>query len=153
MNVDSIGIGYNFALHLQDLGFPIDLVNVGEPSRDPEKFANAKAEFYWGLRMRFEARDVTALNDELAMSQLAGIRNQHNPRGQIQIESKEEARKRGVKSPDRAEAIMLAFANRTPGIIEYYRDRCNAPEKDDGTASTNELVAAYERVRKEGLDE
>jgi len=31
-------------------------------------------------------------------------------RGQVVIESKEEARKRGVRSPDRAEAVMLAFA-------------------------------------------
>jgi hypothetical protein len=35
--------------------------------------------------------------------------------------SKEEARKRGVRSPDRAEALMLAFADRTPGILRYYQ--------------------------------
>jgi len=153
VNVDSIGIGYNFALHLQDLALPVELINVGEPSRDPEKFANAKAEFYWGLRMRLEAGDAGGLGDELLISQLAGIRYRHNPRGQIQIESKEEARKRGVKSPDRAEAVMLAFANRTPGIIEYYRDLANAGEEGISMASTNELIAEYERVRKEAQKE
>jgi len=153
VNVDSIGIGYNFALHLQDLGFPVELINVGEPSRDAEKFANAKAEFYWGLRMRFEAGDVSGLDDELVISQLAGIRYRHNPRGQIQIESKEEARKRGVKSPDRAEAIMLAFANRTPGIIEYYRDLSSAGEGAEAADSNNELIAEYQRALKEGWKE
>ena len=38
------------------------------------------------------------------------MRYQHNARGQVVIESKDEARKRGVRSPDRAEALMLAFA-------------------------------------------
>jgi phage terminase large subunit len=129
VNVDSIGIGYNFGLHLQDQGFPIELVNVGEPSREPEKFANAKAEYYWGLRMRFEAGDVSGIEDEIAIGQLTAIRYRHNPRGQIRIESKEEARKRGVKSPDRAEAMMLAFVNRTPGIIEYYRELAARAER------------------------
>ena len=44
------------------------------------------------------------------MAQLASLRYQHNARGQVVIESKEKARKRGVRSPDRAEAMMLAFA-------------------------------------------
>ena len=47
--------------------------------------------------------------------QLASIRYQINPRGLIEIESKDDLRKRGVRSPDRAEAIMLAFADQTPG--------------------------------------
>ena len=30
-------------------------------------------------------------------------------------------RKRGVKSPDRAEALMLAFAQVEPGLVAFYR--------------------------------
>ncbi len=58
--------------------------------------------------------------------QLASIRYEINPRGQVQIESKDEARKRGIKSPDRAEALMLAFADRTPGISRYYQELSEA---------------------------
>lgn len=110
VNVDSVGIGYYLARHLADLGYPVRDINVGAPSTDPEKYANAKAEIYWGLRMRFQAGDVAGLTDEKAISQLAGILYAHNARGQVVIESKDQARKRGVKSPDRAEALMLAFA-------------------------------------------
>ena len=63
-----------------------------------------------GYLQRFESRDVAGLTDEKTIAQLASIRYQHNARGQVVIESKEEARKRGVKGPDRAEAVMLAFA-------------------------------------------
>ena len=85
-------------------------VNVGESPRDQDKFANLKAELYWGLRMRLETGDISGPMDERTIGQLAGIRYKHNARGQVVIESKDDARKRGVKSPDRAEAVMLAFA-------------------------------------------
>jgi hypothetical protein len=35
-------------------------------------------------------------------------------RGQIQVEPKEDARKRGVQSPDRAEAEVIAFCRVVP---------------------------------------
>jgi hypothetical protein len=93
------------------------------------------------LGVSFQNGEVSGLDDEVSIAQLASIRYEINPRGQVQIESKEEARKRGVKSPDRAEALMLAFADRTPGILRYYQERAEAeraknpdmaePEPDD----------------------
>ena len=73
--------------------------------------------------MRFEANDLAGITDEKTIAQLASMRYRHNARGQVVIESKEEARKRGVKSPDRAEAVMLAFAHiQRPEIyvVNYY---------------------------------
>jgi phage terminase large subunit len=111
VNVDSIGIGWGMYQHLIDMGFPANPINVGEAAHDPEKYENRKAELYWGLRLRYQAGDMSGLLDENAIGQLAGIRYKHNARGQIQIESKDDARKRGVESPDRAEAVMLAYTS------------------------------------------
>lgn len=115
VQVDSIGIGYYMARHLEsELALPGRLavhdVNVGDAPRDGERYANLKAELYWGLRMRCQKGDFAGIADDLAISQLCGIRYKHNARGQVVIESKDDARKRGVRSPDRAEAVMLAFA-------------------------------------------
>lgn len=109
LNVDAAGIGYYMGLHLADAGIPVTLVNVGEKARDPERFANQKAELYWGLRKRFEDDDVDGL-DQVTMSQLAGIRYKHNSRGQVEIERKEDYKKRVGKSPDYAESEMLCYA-------------------------------------------
>ena len=123
VKVDSVGVGHGMMLHLRSEGLPVVGVNVGVPASDPERFGNVKAEAYWGLRERFQSGDVAgALSDEMA-TQLAGIRWSTNARGQIVIESKADARKRGVKSPDRAEALMLAFAKaRTSGFLDFIRD-------------------------------
>lgn len=112
IKVDSIGQGYYFARHLEDNGYKKRVVdiNVGESANDKEKYANLKAELYWALRLRAEAGDLAGLLTQRTISQLSGIRYKHNARGQILIESKDEARKRGVKSPDYAESVMLAFA-------------------------------------------
>lgn len=112
VNVDSIGVGYHFARHLEDQGFPVTDVNVGErPTRNAQdKFANLKAELYWNLRQALEAGDVVGLTDDRAVGQCASIRYRQDRRGHIAIERKDAARKRGVKSPDRAESLMLAYA-------------------------------------------
>jgi hypothetical protein len=67
---------------------------------------------------------LSGSKDEQAISQLATIRYYYNARGQLLIESKEDARKRGIKSPDRAEAMMLAYAGRQgSGFYELTRQR------------------------------
>src|ERR1700734_1446029 len=121
VNVDVVGIGHYMAQHLKDERLPVTEINVGESPRDKEKYSNLKAELYWQFRERASSGDLAGLTDEKTIAQLAGIRYSHNSRGQIVIESKQDARKRGVKSPDRAEAVILAFADQPKiAILEFY---------------------------------
>jgi hypothetical protein len=123
VNVDSAGIGWYFYLHLKgELGKEagVTAINVGSASSNPEKYANLKAELYWAMRMWFQEDHVAGLFDERTIAQLAGIRYEHDPRGRVVIEGKEDARKRGIPSPDRAEALMLALAEAgNPGWVDY----------------------------------
>lgn len=111
VKVDSVGQGHYFARHLEDNGYrgKIVDVNVGESPNDKERYVNLKAEIYWGLRQRLRDGHLSGLTNEKVISQMASIKYSHNARGQVVIESKDDARKRGVKSPDYAESLMLAF--------------------------------------------
>jgi hypothetical protein len=111
VNVDSVGIGYYMAQHLRDCGFSVNEVNVGEAARDTDKYSNLKAELYRLFREHAMSGDLAGLTDERAIAQLAGIRYAHNSRGQIVIESKAEARKRGVKSVRNGAAINAGFSS------------------------------------------
>jgi hypothetical protein len=131
VRVDSIGVGHNFALHLQDCRFPVELINVAkscesEPQlgeNDPaRRFVNLKACFYQALADAFEHDQVEGLTDETTIGQLAGILYEIESQGRMKIESKELARERGVRSPDRAEALMLALC-KPPQVYEYYSIR------------------------------
>src|SRR5690606_18478565 len=64
--------------------------------------------------------------DELAMAQAGDVKFGYSSTHTMPvIESKDEARRRGARSPDRAEAIMPAYARlpepetMTPGIVAY----------------------------------
>ncbi len=123
VNVDEAGLGHYFVEHLRDvLPDTIEVcgVNVGEkPTTDDaaEQFANYKAELYWALRERFSGGEVNGLTDQTTIAQLVSIRYEHDSRGRVAIESKEKARKRGVKSPDRAEALLLALMPPKPADL------------------------------------
>jgi hypothetical protein len=135
VNVDVAGTGWYFAQHLRDQlgGIQVRGINVGESpttSQAAERYANLKAELYWQLRERFRDGGVRGLTDERTRVQLASLRYDHDSRGRVRIESKEQARKRGVRSPDRAEALLLAFAARPalklPGPIPL-RETAGSP--------------------------
>jgi phage terminase large subunit len=120
VNVDSAGLGYYLARHLSDAGLTVRDVNVGaSPTSDRarERFANLKAELYWGLRERFADGEIAGLTDQTMLAQLSGLRYDHDARGRVVIEGKDDARKRGLASPDRAEALMLAMAPDDPRAI------------------------------------
>ncbi len=61
------------------------------------------------MRNEFEtgAIDLDPQDEELA-SQLADVRYERGSKGTLKIESKEDAKARGVASPNRAEALMLS---------------------------------------------
>jgi hypothetical protein len=130
VRVDSIGIGHNFGLHLQDQGFQVELVNVSKTcdskpelgdNNPTDRFVNLKAQFYQSLADAFELNQVHGLTDDGTLGQLAGLLYEIDSQGRMKIESKEKARLRGIVSPDRAEALMLAigkpFERRTPNYI------------------------------------
>lgn len=112
--VDAVGIGYGMALHLADLGFEVHAFNAGASPVDSEHFVNAKAEAHWSLREWMERGAIRGVTDEEAQAQMSGIKYRHTPSGRIEIESKEDMRKRGAASPDRAEALVMAFVPIVP---------------------------------------
>jgi phage terminase large subunit len=142
VNVDNVGVGAYFSKGLADEGYPVYEINAGAAPRHSERFVNLKAEMYWGLRERCESEDIAGLDDQ-AVAQLAAVRYEVNARGQIVIESKEEMRKRGVKSPDHAEAIMLAFAKpREQGLFEVWRERAEELKRKGAANHGQELAQA-----------
>lgn len=111
IQVDGVGVGSGVVDQLAEQGYPVIDMQAGSGAIDSDHFLNARAEWYWGLRQLFEdgAIDIDEDDDELA-AQLGSIKYKFTSRGQIQIESKDEMRKRGLPSPDRADALMLAKA-------------------------------------------
>jgi hypothetical protein len=108
--VDDVGVGAGVLDRLLELGVDVVGFNGGEAPFDKERFINRRAELYWMLREMFEAGeiDIDPDDDQLA-AQLDSIRWTLDSRGRIKIESKDDMKKRGMPSPDRADALMMTL--------------------------------------------
>lgn len=110
-----------------NVGLPCTDTYYPDDDREPasERFANLKAELWWGLRLRLhhtwrvaehgEQPDYDLLislpDDAKLAAQLSTPKMEHSAKGRIRVEPKASLARRGVPSPDRADALVLAFAD------------------------------------------
>jgi hypothetical protein len=119
VKIDTIGVGWGVVSLLktwqseQRHQGEIIGVNVSERPKDQTKFKNQRAEMWWNARSLLQPRDgkqdLFLDVDRQVLAQLAGPGYKSDSSGRIQIEAKADMKKRGVHSPDRAEAILLAL--------------------------------------------
>lgn len=113
INVDVIGIGSGVVDRLKELGLPAVGVNVAESesaNANPEiSFNRLRDELWWKGREWLEARDCRMADDDETVAELTTPSYTILSNGRIQVERKEDMKKRGVKSPNRADAWLLTF--------------------------------------------
>lgn len=107
------GFGGGVIARLKELNEPVNGVNFAESASSEEKkvsFANIKAEMYYLFAEQIKTNpDYFLPNDQVLLRQACDVRVHPNSRGQDQIESKEEYKKRNNgESPDRLEACVIA---------------------------------------------
>ncbi|MCY6380995.1 PBSX family phage terminase large subunit [Hoeflea prorocentri] len=107
--VDGVGVGGGVVDRLRQLGLRVIDVNGGARAGNAARYRNKRAEMW--ARMRDWLRDVGSIpdDDELAID-LQAPNYGFDAQNRIQIEKKEEMKKRGLISPDCADALALTFA-------------------------------------------
>ena len=107
--IDEIGIGAGIIDRLKEQGYGIRPVNTSRKARQPHLYANLRAEAYHHLAQLLQHHLITLPNDPQLIGQLAALRYTYDSSGRMLIEPKEKIRSRGLPSPDKADALMLAF--------------------------------------------
>ena len=108
--IDAIGLGAGLADRLRELDLPAVAVSVSETASLKDRFNRLRDELFWSAREWFEARDCKIPEDDTLISELTGVRYKYLSSGKLKIESKDEMKKRGQRSPDVADAFVLTFA-------------------------------------------
>jgi hypothetical protein len=109
--IDCIGIGAGIVDRLKELGYQcVEGVNVARTANEKDKFKNLRAELWHDMRewMAQETPVQIPDSDEL-LGDLTSLGYKFDSSGRLQIESKDDLRKRGMKSPDLADALALTF--------------------------------------------
>lgn len=108
--VDSIGMGAGVVDRLKEAGLPVYGVNVGETASAKDKFVRLRDELWWRAREWFDKKDCVIPDDDGLMGELSSVKYDITSAGKILVESKDEMKKRGLKSPDLADSFCLTFA-------------------------------------------
>jgi hypothetical protein len=116
--VDIIGMGAGVVDRLLELKLPVRGVNASETAGTTERFMRARDELWWKGRdwlagndvMMKASDDIAVAEIELLAQELCGPRYAFTSSGKIKVEGKDEMRKRGLRSPDVADAFILTFA-------------------------------------------
>ena len=109
--VDSIGVGGGVVDRLRELGAPVRGINVGEAPAMGNTYMNLRAELWFKTKGWLEDRSCKLPNDDQLLAELTSIRYAFTPGGKMKAESKDDMRKRGLKSPDLADALCLTMAS------------------------------------------
>lgn len=115
LRIDVIGVGagvYDRLKEQPDVANRVEGVNVAKPPTDTEGFVNLRAEAWADTKEWL--RDAVLEEDE-DWYQLAQPKMKIQSSGKLLLESKEDMRKRSVKSPDVADALVLTLARNTEG--------------------------------------
>ena len=109
--VDSIGIGSGVVDRMHELGAPVRGVNVAEAPSMKETYNNLRTELWFKCKAWLEDRSCKLPNDDELLADLTGIRYAFTSSGKMAAESKDAMRKRGLRSPDLADAVCLTMAS------------------------------------------
>jgi hypothetical protein len=109
--VDSIGLGAGVVDRLRELNLPARGINVSESPAMGTIYTNLRAELWGKMKAWLEKRDCKLPKDESLLAELVAPRYAFNSNGKMKLESKDEMRKRGLGSPDMADALALTFAS------------------------------------------
>lgn len=124
VKVDVIGIGWSLTGRLRELSSrhnhtgtthnaEVVGINFAEASVQPERFINLRAETYWTIGREYSRLgrwDLSNVDDDVFQELTAPSYKIMDSKGKIKIQAKDELRTILGRSPDRADALLLAFA-------------------------------------------
>jgi hypothetical protein len=117
VKVDVVGIGWGVEGRLQELRrqgihrAEIVPVNVGATASDPSRFPRLRDQVWWDVGRelsRTQGWDLRAV-DDATIGQLIAPKYAPDSSGRVKVEPKDETKARLGRSPDDADALLLAF--------------------------------------------
>ena len=119
MNVDSIGLGAGVYDRLKQLGCEVGNFEGSAKALNPSKFNNRRSEMWWTFRNLIEEGLIDLdPEDQTLAEELQQIKWYVDLSGRICIETKDDAKKRGIQSPNHADACAMSCVQ--AGVVLKY---------------------------------
>ena len=106
--IDEGGLGAGVVDRLKEQRYKVRGVNFANKSRNRKMYVNKRAEIWGETREWLKTADVPS--DKFLKADLTAPTVKYDSMGAMQLESKQDMKKRGLSSPDAADALALTFA-------------------------------------------
>lgn len=110
MLIDKGGLGAGIYDRLVEMNIPIIGINNAERARDNERYENKRAEMWWLMAAWFNDKPCRIPNNPALIADICAPQPDVHSSGRKLLESKKNMKKRGIRSPDGADALALTFA-------------------------------------------
>lgn len=110
LNVDCTGVGTGVADRLLELGYPVNRIHFGERAVETDRYAIRRDEMWCEMRDWLQDKPACIPDDSQLIADLTGPSYSYDSSRRLKVEAKESMRKRGLRSPDAADALALTFA-------------------------------------------
>ena len=125
VNVDETGVGAGVVDILENDHSGLDYKVIpqtfgglgGTLNEEPIKYSNNTGLLWGNTRRLLRSDNLRIEDDSVLVSQLTSRKYRVNEDGEIQLEKKQDMKKRGVGSPDRADALVLSLGSNITHFI------------------------------------
>lgn len=108
---DADGLGTGFVCQMAEEGWHINRFHGGQAAKDSDEYANLIGEVWHTATQAIHRGEIHLGDlDRMTYDQITTRKSEWNAQGKLRIEDKEKMRKAGLKSPDRADALLACIA-------------------------------------------
>lgn len=136
--IDVIGVGSGVYDRLSELNLPVVFVHSGSESSSKDVHLNYRMDLWSKMKDWFEDSASISDDDEL-IDQVSSVPTMFSSSGKMRMATKDELLALGVQSPDKADSLMLTFADRDmlkEGAIEEVKEQTKRYNKRNDRKGT-----------------
>ncbi len=110
IKIDDTGIGWGVTSPLEAHGFNVVRINFGAAATDPDKYVNTISEMWFEVGKY--VHEIACPEADRLKAELVNRKSKPlDKKGRRGVESKDDYKARGFRSPDEADAFLLCFHN------------------------------------------
>lgn len=118
IKIDDTGVGGGVTDGMMKRGYNVTAVNFGASAADKNKYPNWISEAWFYLQSIID--QISLADNKDLLTELSNRQWKMDAKGRRGVESKDDYKKRGYRSPDEADATILCFYTPPPPeIVEY----------------------------------
>jgi len=117
MKIDDTGVGGGVTDEMIKRGYNVMAINFGSKASNSDKYPNLISEAWFYMQEVID--EISIKNDKDLLTELSNRQWKMDKQGRRGVESKDDYKKRGYRSPDKADGTILCFYTPEVKVVQW----------------------------------